>query len=202
MYKASEGSHRVSHCSPQRQPQQQASKILPWRESQSTTHSEVDPSLDPGTIHQLHSTIRSLPRPALEGPAKAFRKRFQGPGALSIAGRNCQRGHHESDVTPFVAPVPIRAVGVIRPLSIAQDQMAGLPHNAVTQVSSKRILYDNASSLLNLEPSQLQPREQQQDQGDADGLCRFRQHSFARLYRHQAQLERGRQVAGGPALRL
>ena len=60
---------------------------------------EVDPSLDPldpGTIHQLHSAIRSLPRPALEGLTKAFHKRFQiPPDALSIADRICQRRHHE-----------------------------------------------------------------------------------------------------------
>ena len=73
--------------------------VVPRRESQSTAQPEVDPSLDPldpGTIHQLHSTIRSLPRPALEGLTKAFRKRFQvPPDALSIADRISQRRHHE-----------------------------------------------------------------------------------------------------------
>ena len=53
-------------------------------------------SLDTATIHQLHSTIRSLPRPALEGFTKAFRKRFQVPAdAPSIADRICQRCHHD-----------------------------------------------------------------------------------------------------------
>jgi DNA recombination protein Rad52 len=52
--------------------------------------------LDPATIHQLHDTIRSLPRPVLEGFTKAFRKRFQVPAeAPSIADRICQRHHHD-----------------------------------------------------------------------------------------------------------
>jgi hypothetical protein len=52
--------------------------------------------LDSATIHQLHSIIRSLPRPALEGFTKAFRKRFQvPPDAPSIADRICQRCHHD-----------------------------------------------------------------------------------------------------------
>ena len=59
----------------------------------------ADPTLAPldtATIHQLHSTIRSLPRPALEGFTKAFRKRFQVPAdAPSIADRICQRCHHD-----------------------------------------------------------------------------------------------------------
>jgi hypothetical protein len=51
--------------------------------------------LDTATIHQLHSIIRSLPRPALEGFTKAFRKRFQvPPDAPSNADRICQRCHH------------------------------------------------------------------------------------------------------------
>ena len=80
-------------------PSSRPAEVVPRRESQSTAHAEIDPSLDPldpGTIHQLHSTIRSLPRPALEGLTKAFRKRFQvPPDALSIADRICQRRHHE-----------------------------------------------------------------------------------------------------------
>ena len=59
----------------------------------------ADPALAPldnATIHQLHSTIRSLPRPALDGFTKAFRKRFQVPAdAPSIADRICQRCHHD-----------------------------------------------------------------------------------------------------------
>ena len=80
-------------------PSSRPAGVAPRRESQSTAQREIDPSLDPldpGTIHQLHSTIRSLPRPALEGLTKAFRKRFQvPPDALSIADRICQRRHHE-----------------------------------------------------------------------------------------------------------
>jgi len=73
--------------------------VAPGRQLQSPAQPEVDPSLDPldpGTIHQLHSTIRSLPRPALEGLTKAFRKRFQvPPDALSIADRISQRRHRD-----------------------------------------------------------------------------------------------------------
>jgi hypothetical protein len=61
--------------------------------------SDPDPALtplDPGTIQQLHETIRGLPRPALEGFTKAFRKRFQVPAdAPSIADRICQQQHHD-----------------------------------------------------------------------------------------------------------
>jgi hypothetical protein len=60
---------------------------------------QPDPSLaplDPGTIRQLHATIRALPAPVLEGFSKAFRKRFQVPAdAPSIADRICQRRHHD-----------------------------------------------------------------------------------------------------------
>jgi len=52
--------------------------------------------LDPATIHQLCDTIRALPRPALEGFTKAFRKRFQVPPEFhTIADRICQRRHHD-----------------------------------------------------------------------------------------------------------
>jgi DNA recombination protein Rad52 len=61
------------------------------------------PSTDPGlapldsaTIHQLCETIRALPRPALEGFTKAFRKRFQVPLEVhTIADRICERRHHD-----------------------------------------------------------------------------------------------------------
>jgi hypothetical protein len=52
--------------------------------------------LDPATIQQILATVRGLPRPALEGFTKAFRKRFQIPAdAPSIADRICQRRHHD-----------------------------------------------------------------------------------------------------------
>jgi hypothetical protein len=55
----------------------------------------LDP-LDPATIQQILATVRGLPRPALEGFSKAFRKRFQIPAdAPSIADRICQRRHHD-----------------------------------------------------------------------------------------------------------
>ena len=52
--------------------------------------------LDPATIQRILATVRGLPRPALEGFTKAFRKRFQvPPDAPSIADRICQRRHHD-----------------------------------------------------------------------------------------------------------
>ncbi|MEB3261541.1 MAG: hypothetical protein VKK94_01125 [Cyanobacteriota bacterium] len=61
--------------------------------------SERDPDLaplDPATTHQLLGTLRALTRPALEGFTKAFRQRFQLPeDAVSIAGRICQKRHHD-----------------------------------------------------------------------------------------------------------
>jgi DNA recombination protein Rad52 len=52
--------------------------------------------LDPATIQQILSTVRGLPRPALEGFTKAFRKRFQVPSdAPSISDRICQRRHRD-----------------------------------------------------------------------------------------------------------
>ena len=80
-------------------PSSRPAEVAPGRQLQSPAQAEEDPSLDPldpGTIHQLHSTIRSLPRPALEGLTKAFRKRFRvPPDAPSIADRINQRRHHE-----------------------------------------------------------------------------------------------------------
>jgi DNA recombination protein Rad52 len=59
----------------------------------------ADPSLaplDPETTRQLLGSLRALPRPALEGFTKAFRKRFQVPEeAVSIADRICQKRHHD-----------------------------------------------------------------------------------------------------------
>ena len=61
--------------------------------------SDRDPALaplDPATTRQLLGTLRSLPRPALEGFTQAFRKRFQVPDdAASIADRICQKRHHD-----------------------------------------------------------------------------------------------------------
>ena len=52
--------------------------------------------LEPSTIRQLHTTLRSLPAPLLAGFTKAFRKRFQVPEeATSIADRILQKRHHD-----------------------------------------------------------------------------------------------------------
>ncbi len=53
-------------------------------------------TLDPETIHHLHSTLRALPRPLLESLTRAFRKRFQVPeDAATIADRITYKCHHD-----------------------------------------------------------------------------------------------------------
>ncbi|MFZ4805596.1 MAG: RAD52 family DNA repair protein [Synechococcus lacustris] len=52
--------------------------------------------LDPASIRQLIASLRSQPRPVLEGFTKAFRKRFQVPDqAESIADYILQKQHHD-----------------------------------------------------------------------------------------------------------
>ena len=79
-------------------PSSRPAEAAPRQQPQSPAQQEKDPSLDPldpGTIQQILATVRGLPRPALEGFTKAFRKRFQVPEeAPSIADRICQRRHH------------------------------------------------------------------------------------------------------------
>jgi DNA recombination protein Rad52 len=92
----------TSHPSHRREPLQQ--EQAPPQESPQgapalSVGTEMDPGLtplDPITVHQIHATLRGLPRPALEGFTKAFRKRFQVPADVpSIADRICQRRHHD-----------------------------------------------------------------------------------------------------------
>jgi DNA recombination protein Rad52 len=65
--------------------------------------------LDPATVQQILAAVRGLPRPALEGFTKAFRKRFQVPAdAPSIADRICQRRHHEWIETFLVSHQAVR----------------------------------------------------------------------------------------------
>ena len=53
-------------------------------------------ALDAETIQNLHSTLRALPRPLLEGLTRAFRQRFQVPEeAVTIADRITQKCHHD-----------------------------------------------------------------------------------------------------------
>jgi len=53
-------------------------------------------ALNPETIQHLHSTLRALPRPLLEGLTMAFRKRFEVPdAAVTIADRINQKCHHD-----------------------------------------------------------------------------------------------------------
>jgi DNA recombination protein Rad52 len=65
--------------------------------------------LDPATVQKLLATVRGLPRPALEGFTKAFRKRFQVPAEVpSIADRICQRRHHDWIETFLVSHREVR----------------------------------------------------------------------------------------------
>ena len=86
-------------ATPNASPRTRPAEAAPWQQPQSPAQQEPDPSLDPldpGTIQQILATVRGLPRPALEGFTKAFRKRFQVPEeAASIADRICQRRHHD-----------------------------------------------------------------------------------------------------------
>jgi hypothetical protein len=88
-----------------------ASRLQPGQEPEAAATSKTEPPvaessapavdpgltpLDPATIHQLCDTIRALPRPALEGFTKAFRKRFPVPPEVhTIADRICERRHHD-----------------------------------------------------------------------------------------------------------
>jgi hypothetical protein len=71
---------------------------MPHRESTGTEPAAevgLEP-LDPASIQQILAAVRCLPRPALEGFTKAFRKRFQVPSdAPSIADRIYQRRHRD-----------------------------------------------------------------------------------------------------------
>jgi DNA recombination protein Rad52 len=63
--------------------------------------------LDSVTIQQILATVRCLPRPALEGFTKAFRKRFHVPAdAPSIADRICQRRHRDWIETFLIQHLP------------------------------------------------------------------------------------------------
>ena len=75
-----------------------------------TTNERSLAPLDSATIQQLLGTIRSLPRPVLEGFTKAFRKRFQvPPEAPSIADRICQQQHHDWIETFLVQHLTVSA---------------------------------------------------------------------------------------------
>ena len=66
-------------------------------------------ALDAETIQHLHSTLRALPRPLLEGLTRAFRKRFQVPeAAATIADRINQKCHHDWIETFLVSHREVR----------------------------------------------------------------------------------------------
>ena len=87
--------HRREHPQQAQVPRQESSQGA----QALSVGTEIDPGLaplDPNTVRQIHATLRGLPRPALEGFTKAFRKRFQVPAEVpSIADRIYQRRHHD-----------------------------------------------------------------------------------------------------------
>ncbi len=99
-------------AAPNANPRSRPAEVAPRQQPQSPAQQEKDPSLDPldpGTIQQILATVRGLPRPALEGFTKAFRKRFQVPEeAASIADRICQRRHHDWIETFLVSHREVR----------------------------------------------------------------------------------------------
>ncbi|MEX0588921.1 MAG: RAD52 family DNA repair protein [Cyanobium sp.] len=71
--------------------------------------------LDAETIRQVLATVRGLPRPALEGFTKAFRKRFQVPDeAPSIVDRICQCRHHDWIEAFLVSHLSVRSANSTR----------------------------------------------------------------------------------------
>ena len=68
--------------------------------------------LDAAAIRALHSTIRQLPRPLLEGLTQGFRKRFSIPEeAATIADRINQKCHHDWIEAFLVSHQEVRTAG-------------------------------------------------------------------------------------------
>ena len=102
----------TSSASPHQRPTGQPQLSRPASHRQSTAAANAEPKgmdagsphqknpgllpLDATTIRALHSTIRQLPRPLLEGLTQGFRKRFSIPEeAATIADRINQKCHHD-----------------------------------------------------------------------------------------------------------
>ena len=102
----------TSSASPNERPAGQPQLSRPASHRKSTAAANAEPKgMDAGSPHQqdpgllpldaaairaLHSTIRQLPRPLLEGLTQGFRKRFSIPEeAATIADRIVQKCHHD-----------------------------------------------------------------------------------------------------------
>ena len=102
----------TSSASPHERPTGQPQLSRPASHRQSTAAANAEPKgmdagsarqqdqgllpLDATAIRALHSTIRQLPRPLLEGLTQGFRKRFSIPEeAPTIADRIVQKRHHD-----------------------------------------------------------------------------------------------------------
>jgi hypothetical protein len=102
----------TNSASPHERPTGQPQLSRPASHRQSTAAANAEPKgtdagsarqqdpgllpLDAAAIRELHSTIRQLPRPLLEGLTQGFRKRFSIPEeAATIADRIVQKHHHD-----------------------------------------------------------------------------------------------------------
>ncbi|PSI00470.1 Rad52/Rad22 family DNA repair protein, partial [Synechococcus lacustris] len=66
--------------------------------------------LDPNTVTKILANVKVLPKPALDGFTKAFRKRFHVPEeATSIADRINQKQHHDWIETYLVSATSLQS---------------------------------------------------------------------------------------------
>ena len=87
--------------------------------------------LDAAAIRALHSTIRQLPRPLLEGLTQGFRKRFSIPEeAATIADRIAQKCHHDWIEAFLVSHREVRTADQHREVSTAEQHQR---HEALPQ---------------------------------------------------------------------
>lgn len=82
--------------------------------------------LDAAAIRALHSTIRQLPRPLLEGLTQGFRKRFSIPEeAATIADRIIQKCHHDWIEAFLVSHREVSTAEQHREVRIVEPQQTG-----------------------------------------------------------------------------
>ena len=78
------------------------------------------------TIQQLHSTLRSLPRPLLDSLTQGFRRRFQVPdSAVTIADRITLQCHHDWIEAFLVSHREVRLAEQHREVRTTEPHQAG-----------------------------------------------------------------------------
>ena len=129
----------TSSASPHQRPTGQPQLSRPASHRQSTAAANAEPKgmdagsphqknpgllpLDATTIRALHSTIRQLPRPLLEGLTQGFRKRFSIPEeAATIADRINQKCHHDWIEAFLVSHREVRTAEQHREVRTAEQQ--------------------------------------------------------------------------------